>query len=227
MNAREMLMPFSPLRMLLLAFALGFLILFVQIGLVSIAFDKLGLSEESAYLLLLSTLAGSLVNIPLFSLTADNGPAPEIPPELQHWQFFKLPPIPGKIIVTINIGGAIVPVAFSLYLLAHDPLNLLQVVAAVAAVTFIAYKVSTPVPGFGIGMPTLVAPLAAALIAALIAPEQRAPLAYVGGTLGVLIGADLLRLGDIRKMETCFAAIGGAGSFDGIYITGLIAVLLA
>ena len=57
--------------------------------------------------------------------------------------------------------------------------------------------------------------------------EQSAPLAYISGTLGVLIGADLLRLGDIRKLGAPFASIGGAGTFDGIFITGIVAVLLA
>jgi uncharacterized membrane protein len=43
----------------------------------------------------------------------------------------------------------------------------------------------------------------------------------------VLIGADLLRFGDIRAMGAPVASIGGAGTFDGIFITGLVAVLLA
>jgi uncharacterized membrane protein len=76
-------------------------------------------------------------------------------------------------------------------------------------------------------MPVLLAPLAAAASALLINAEASAPLAYVGGTLGVLIGADLLRLGDIRRLGTPFASIGGAGTFDGIFITGVVAVLLA
>ncbi|MCW8828861.1 MAG: DUF1614 domain-containing protein, partial [Gammaproteobacteria bacterium] len=67
----------------------------------------------------------------------------------------------------------------------------------------------------------------AALAAVLIAPEASAPLAYISGTLGVLIGADLLRLKDIRTMGAPFASIGGAGTFDGIFITGIVAVLLA
>ena len=53
-----------------------------------------------------------------------------------------------------------------------------------------------------------------------------AALAYIAGTLGVLIGADIFRLKDIRKMGTPVASIGGAGTFDGIFITGIVAVLL-
>jgi len=220
-------MPSSPLRLLLFILALVFLISFVQVGLISIAFDKLGLSPASAYLLLLCTLAGSLINLPLFSLKADSAAQPRMPPELARWLFFKLPPFTGKIMVTVNVGGAVVPVAFSLYLIAHNPLNPLRVAAAVAAVAIIARTISRPIPGIGIGIPMLIAPIAAALIATILDPQQRAPLAYIGGTLGVLIGADLSRLRDIRKLGVPIASIGGAGTFDGVFITGLLAVLLA
>ena len=220
-------MPFSPLRLLLFILALAFMVVLVQIGLITIAFDKLGLSKESAYLLLLCTLAGSLINLPLFSLKTDSEIPPRIPAAILRLPFFKLPPATDRVMIFVNIGGAVVPAAFSLYLIAHNALHPLQVATAVAVVAFIANKISGPIPGAGIGMPMLIAPFAAALIATLIDPQQRAPLAYVGGTLGVLIGADLLRLNDIRKLGGPFAAIGGAGTFDGVYVTGLLAVLLA
>jgi len=224
-------MPFSPLRLLLFILALGLLVVVVQLGLIRIAFDKLGLAPESAYLLLFCTLFGSAINLPLFSIKADEGvqpqQPPELPPELARLPFFKLPPFTGRTLITVNFGGAVVPVAFSFYLFAHNPLGLMQVVAAVAGVALIAYKISRPLPGIGIGMPMLIAPIAAALIATLIAPEHRAPLAYIGGTLGVLIGADLIRLGEIRKLGVPFASIGGAGTFDGVFLTGFVAVLLA
>lgn len=52
-------------------------------------------------------------------------------------------------------------------------------------------------------------------------------IAYIGGTLGVLIGADLLRLDVVRKLGAPVASIGGAGTFDGIFLSELVAVLLA
>lgn len=220
-------MPSSPLRLLIFIFGLAFLIGFVQLGFIRIAFDKLGLSPESAYLLLLCTLFGSLINLPLFSIKIDNAVPPRIPPELARLPFFRLLPFTGKTIVAANVGGAVVPVAFSFYLIAHNPLSLLQVVIAVTVVAIIAHTVSRPVPGMGISMPILIAPLAAAVIATILDPQQRAPLAYIGGTLGVLIGADLIRLKDIRKLGAPFASIGGAGTFDGVFVTGLIAVLIA
>jgi uncharacterized membrane protein len=54
-----------------------------------------------------------------------------------------------------------------------------------------------------------------------------APLAYVSGSLGTLIGADLLNLPSLRSLGAPVASIGGAGTFDGIFLTGIIAVLLA
>ena len=213
--------------MLLFILALAFLIGFVQVGLISIAFDKLGLSPSSVYLLLLCTLGGSLINLPLFSLKADSAVPPKIPAELARLPFFKPLPFTGKTTVAINVGGAVVPICFSLFLIAHNPLNPLQIATAVAVVAIIARTISRPIPGIGIGIPMLIAPIAAALIAIILDPQQRAPLAYIGGTLGVLIGADLTRLKDIRKLGAPIASIGGAGTFDGVFVTGLVAVLLA
>ncbi len=216
-----------PLRLLLFFLALVLLIGFVQVGLISIAFDKLGLSSQSAYLLLLCTLFGSWVNLPLFSLKVDSEARPEMALQPARWRLFRVLPHTGKITVAANVGGAVVPVAFSIYLIAHNPLNLLHIAAAVGLVAIIARTISWPIPGIGIALPMLIAPIAAALIATILDPQQRAPLAYISGTLGVLIGADLLRLKDIRKMAAPVACIGGAGTFDGVFVTGLLAVLLA
>lgn len=216
-----------PLRLFIFFLVLAFLAVLIQFGLITIAFGKLGLSQESAYLLLLCTLVGSMINLPLLTLKGDTSGAPRIPPELLRWAFFKLPDVTDRILIVVNVGGAVVPVAFSIYLIVHNPINMLHIAIGVAVVAFIANAISRPIPGTGIGMPMLIAPVAAAIIATLLDPEQRAPLAYIGGTLGVLIGADLLRLDDIRKLGRPVASIGGAGTFDGVFITGLLAVLLA
>lgn len=215
------------LRLILLFAVLVFLVTFVQLGIVTIAFEKLGLSQDAAYLLLLATLAGSMINLPLFSIAAE--PPPDLPPQQEIYRLLGVPGLPykGRTVIAINVGGAITPVAFSLYLIQHYPLDPLQVVGVVAIVAAIAHRASTPIRGVGICMPMLLAPLAAALISILLNPELAAPLAYIGGTLGVLIGADLLHLGSIRKLGSPIASIGGAGSFDGIFLSGMLAVLLA
>lgn len=202
------------------------LIIILQLGVFGIVLAKLGLSPDSAMFLLGSTLMGSLINLPIFNIktTADESTIKHPVPRLffSSTQFFQ-----GKTIIAINVGGALIPICFSIYLMVLHPLNILQIVPAITIVSMISYYFSRPVKGLGIGMPIFIAPLTAAVVALIIAPTQSAPLAYICGTLGVLIGADLLRLKDIKHIGIPIAAIGGAGTFDGIFFTGIIAVLLA
>lgn len=220
-------MPFSPFVLVALLFLLGLLLAFIQLGILTISFAKLGLSPDSALLLLLVSLLGSSLNLPLFKISAEQPEQPIVPPRLLSLLKQAMPPFTGKTLITINVGGAVIPVSFSLYLMQHNPLPLSDVLLSIAIVSTVCYFASRPIPGVGIGMPVLVAPLFAAAIALIVNPEYSAPLAYICGTLGVLIGADLFRLKDIRKMGTPIASIGGAGTFDGIFITGIVAVILA
>ena len=216
----------NPAGLLVALFLFALLFAVVQVGAVSIAFDKLGLSAHSAMLLLLTSLAGSAVNLPLFTLDAQVPPA-EHWRRRPHWSTPLLRLRPEKVLVALNVGGGLVPVAFSAYLLTHNPVSLGTVVLAVALQSTVCYLASRPIEGVGIGMPIFIAPLSAALIAVILRPEQSAPLAYICGTVGVLVGADLLRLPDVRRLGSPLASIGGAGTFDGIFISGIVAVLLA
>jgi uncharacterized membrane protein len=83
------------------------------------------------------------------------------------------------------------------------------------------------VQGVGIAIPTFLPPIAAAVTAMLLSRRMAAPLAYIAGTLGTLIGGDLLNLGLLPGLGAPVASIGGAGTFDGIFLTGILAVLLA
>ncbi len=218
-------MPFSLLYLVLFLIMLGMLMALVQFGLVTMTFEKLGLSENSAFLLLFLSLFGSGINLPLFSLRS------QMPPAVIEGVFYGLLRSPRRIwsgttIITINVGGGLIPVLFSLYLFRHTPLDMMATILATAIVAAVSYRLSRPLPGLGIAMPLFVAPLTAALAAVMLGGEYRAPLAYISGSLGVLIGADLLRLRDIPKLGVPVASIGGAGTFDGIFITGLVAVLL-
>ncbi|MCK4863856.1 MAG: DUF1614 domain-containing protein [Gammaproteobacteria bacterium] len=202
------------------------LIIVVQLGAFSIVLTKLGLSPDSALLLLISTLIGSLINIRLFTMDSSFEELPEnylIPRTL----FNPIPVFKGKIIIALNVGGALIPICFSIYLILIYSVNPLHFIPAIFIVAAISYLFSRPIKGLGIGIPIFIAPVTAALTALTIAPAQSAPLAYICGTLGVLIGADLFRLKDIKHIGAPVAAIGGAGTFDGIFFTGIIAVLLA
>jgi uncharacterized membrane protein len=219
--------PINPRNLLLLLFVFGFLIATIQLGLLTIAFDKLGLSPFSAYLLLICSLLGSVINLPLFRLRTDLQPPAELPPERPLFPGFPLWNFSSRTVVALNVGGGLIPIAFSLYLYQHSEVRLLEILQGVFFVSMVSFFFSRPIRGIGIGMPILIAPLSAALIAVLLNDEASAPLAYISGTMGVLIGADLMRLKDIRRLGAPFAAIGGAGTFDGIFITGIVAVLLA
>ena len=99
--------------------------------------------------------------------------------------------------------------------------------AATACVGVVCHALADPVPGLGIALPILVPILTTAVIALLLSYRQAAPLAYISGSLGVLIGADLLNLDKLQGLGAPIASIGGAGTFDGIFLVGILAVLIA
>ena len=216
-----------PLQIIAAIFLFAVLFVFIQIGVVTVAFDKLGLSQGSAMLLLITSLLGSSINLPLFKVDATRPPDPKWEQRLRWMSAMARQLDPGKVLVAINVGGGIIPVAFSVYLLQHNTLPMMTVIGAIGIQAAVCYAFSRPVAGLGVGMPIFVAPIAAAVIAVTLSSEHSAPLAYICGTLGVLLGADLFRLGDVRELGSPLASIGGAGTFDGVFITGLVAVLLA
>lgn len=217
--------PYSANQLLFLIFILILVVVIIQVGAFTMALDKLGLSAHSAMLLLICTLMGSAINLPLFSMRAEE-PSEETKQMFLGLLFGRPLPFTGKTIVAINVGGAIIPVSFSIYLINTNQLPLIQVILAIATVTAVCRIFSRPIPRLGIGIPIFIAPITAALTALSLAPENSAPMAYICGTLGVLIGADLMRLQDIRRLGAPVASIGGAGTFDGIFLTGIVAVLL-
>jgi uncharacterized membrane protein len=121
----------------------------------------------------------------------------------------------------------VIPVVTSIYLFLQTPSVIPLALLITLFVAVIVYAVSRPVKGLGIIVPALIPPLAAALLAILTGGEWPHIVAYTSGTLGTLIGADLLRLNNIRRLGSAMVSIGGAGTFDGIFLAGVIAVLLA
>jgi uncharacterized membrane protein len=218
-------MPASLIRLLVFMILLGVLVAVVQIGLVQITFEKLGLSERSAFLLLFSSLIGSNINMPLFTVRAEAAPPPMDPNLMAFLRRAGLI-VPGRTVIAVNVGGCVIPVAFCVYLIAHFPLHAFQTILGTAVVAAVSFAFSRPIGKLGIGMPALIAPVTAALTASALATENAAALAYVSGVLGVLVGADMLHMADIRRTGAYVASIGGAGTFDGIFLTGMLAVLL-
>jgi uncharacterized membrane protein len=132
---------------------------------------------------------------------------------------------PGTVLA-VNVGGAVIPTVMSTYLVMRYQLWL-KATIAIAAIAIIIHAMATPVHGVGIAVPVLGPVVVTAVLAFLLSREYAAPLAYIGGSMGTLIGADLMNLDKISGLGAPIASIGGAGTFDGIFLTGILAVLLA
>jgi len=217
-----------PINSLMIFFLISlFFVAFLQIHLFEIAFAKLGLAPEVTLFLLIGTLLGSGINLPIYSMeTKQTGHLVMSPDRKPVWEIFQ-PVREGKVVIAVNVGGCLIPVGLCIYFISLQLIDFINIFAGIAAITALSFKFSRLVPGLGVGMPIFLAPFASALLALILDPEHAAHLAYISGVFGVLIGADILRLNTIAGLGTPVAAIGGAGTFDGIFMTGIIAALLA
>jgi len=219
--------PFIFIYVILFFLALAFLFGLVEVGIINYAFQRAGLPPHLAFGALLASLIGSYVNIPISRVDGgESHPAEMVNYFGVRYQVPMQAP-DSSTVVAINLGGAIVPILISIYLLAHQPHMALQAIAATALVAVVVNRFARPIRGLGIATPMLLPPIIAALAAYLLAGEQPGTVAYVAGTIGTLIGADIANLGHLKDLGAPVASIGGAGTFDGIFLTGIVAVLLS
>lgn len=214
------LLPLSFFLVFFLFLILLFLFFVVlPIQAVRIALEKIGLSPGVAFFVLLASLAGSFINIPL-AVKTESGFVSAF--SYSNSIFTDIPA--GMQVIAINLGGAIIPLLLCLYLIPKArffPLFFSTVIS-----TIVCYKLSSVVPGVGVQIPALIPPLVSVFLAFLFSPKNKIPVAYVSGVLGVLIGADLLNLGNLGNFYGVMS-IGGAGVYDGIFLVGIISALLA
>jgi uncharacterized membrane protein len=219
-------LPLTPAFFSLLVGIFVVLYLLIQLGVLSYAYMRLGVSFRTALLLLGGSLFGSYFNIPLAQL-----PGQQIQSGREIFFFgmqYVVPVVvqwPGTIIA-MNVGGAVIPSLMAAYLLIKYRLWL-QGALATIGVAAVCHTLAQPVQGLGIALPVFVPAISTAIVALLLSRRYAAQLAYIGGSLGTLIGADLLNLGKVDGLGAPVASIGGAGTFDGIFVTGILAVLLA
>jgi uncharacterized membrane protein len=213
---------------------LGLLVLFPLFfaQMMIVALSKLGLHPQIALLALLGIIFGGSVNIPVKQIPREEeyvfdpyvlfGFGHMLPQRRQVRRYTTL---------AVNVGGCLIPCALALYqglrVLAQG-FSAFVVLLLVALLNIgVCYRLARPVPGIGIAMPALIPPVAAAVPSILFMPDFAPPIAFVAGVLGPLIGADLLHLKEIKHIATGMASIGGAGTFDGVVLSGLMAALLA
>jgi uncharacterized membrane protein len=190
------------------------------------AYLNLGVSPSAAMWLLIATLIGSYFNIPVAVLPHEALQSDTVATFFGMQYTVPMVDNLSGTVIAINVGGAVIPTAMSLYLLATRGLWLRGTIAT-AAVALILHWLANPVPGIGIAVPVFLPALATAIVALLLSRDHAAPLAYIAGSLGTLIGADLTNLDKVGGLGAPVASIGGAGTFDGIFLTGILAVLLA
>ena len=219
--------PFLFLYAILFFFGLAFVFTLIEIGIINYVFQALGLSPHLAFLALLASLVGSYFNIPVAHVESGAAHSLEV---VQHFGIRYRPPVRyagSSTTVAINVGGAIVPLAISTYVLLHWTAVIVAAVIGTAIVALVVHRFARPVPGMGIATPMLIPPVVAALVGWLLGAAHPDGVAYISGVLGTLIGADIMNLGKLRDLGAPVASIGGAGTFDGIFLTGIVAVLLA
>ena len=211
-------MLFLPVGCLLLGLfllLLPLLLILFFFNIVAFSFERLGIPPQGVFLLLFFILVGSLINIPITRRTRYSREV--------RFGWLRVP-VRQETGLAINLGGAIIPAALAIYLLFQVPL--LPALIATALMIIICKFLTRPVPGRGLAIPMLIPPILSTLFAILLAGELAAPVAFISGVLGTLIGGDLLNLGKARRVGGGVLSIGGAGVFDGIFLVGVFSVLL-
>ena len=225
-------------------FSILFMLLFIFPILMSfyksIMVEALGLPPWMFGAVLFLSLFGSTVNIPLTSI--DTREPVRVYREVRFFGVtWRVPGVEmgvSRTYIMLNLGGGVVPLLISGYLLVvgiprcsvDTVSSYIDVLLVFVLVMVSTYRSSRLIKGLGIATPMLGPPfvtvlsvLGLSMFRLVSCPTQ---IAYVGGTLGALVGADLLNLGRITDLGAPVVSIGGAGSFDGIYLTGLFSVAL-
>lgn len=188
--------------------------------LLEFGFKNLGISSDLTFILLLLIILGSFINIPVSK---------------RRYFYIKERKLFGLITrerimtegIFINLGGGLIPLLISFYLLIKLPFEALSSVFLITGLMImLCYFLAKPIPGVGIAVPGFLPPLFSAGLSLIFVYHFAAPCAFISGVLGTLIGADLLHLPDIKKYGGALS-IGGAGVFDGIFLTAIISASLA
>jgi uncharacterized membrane protein len=195
------------------------------------ALGKLGISPIGSLFILMGIFFGSLFNVPLKRLRRHRVVAvPAVRMFGMGWgRSSRVQKQRYDLVIAINVGGALIPCALALFELLRLAATgtLLPALACIGLNIFVCQRVARPIAGMGIAMPALVPGLVAVGSALILAADNAAPVAFASGVLGPLIGADLLHMHEIRRFDTPVVSIGGAGTFDGIVVSGMVALLLA
>lgn len=110
-----------------------------------------------------------------------------------------------------------IPVGLSFYRLFTHPQVIFSAGIATLILVFAVNRMARVIQGVGIGVPLFLPPIIAALTAALLSSTYAPVVAYISGTLGTLIGADLLNRRKITGPERRWLPSAAPGPSTGSF----------
>jgi uncharacterized membrane protein len=224
--------------LLLLIITIPLIVIYLFLRLTEAAFEQIGFDHWHATLAVFGSFIGSLIDIPLSTGTISSYPgwyitlastiAPGFPTDFHPFY------------LAINMGGAIVPLIISAHLILTRRVSASKAGIGILVVALITYFLAQPVAGEGIVLPFWLSPLLAVICGLVLSRGYcGAPsIAYISGSMGTLLGADIMNIltpgvlhalspVGLQTSKPLVLSIGGAGVFDGIFLTGILAVLFA
>jgi uncharacterized membrane protein len=227
--------PLSVFAIILLIALVVLIIPLLILGVIGAAFTRLGFSWISALAIVLLMLFGSFVNIPVYRIRRDMvriAPA-EVSVYGEYSQRLSSPV--WDTTIAINLGGAIIPVAVSLYMVYQAILItgtslVFSVCAGIILVAAITYVSTRYLPGSGIQVSLLIPGLTALLASLLLfggTGLSAAVTAFVSGIAGTLLGGNIAQIFRIKDLDVPSVSIGGAGTFGAVFICCILPALIA
>ncbi len=196
----------------------------------------------SFFIVIVSMLLTSVIEIPIYKFRTRKPGYSELE-AMRIGEFYDVPVAEEmhkdnerryKTTVTLNMGGFIIPLFCSFYLLiSYRAFLLEEVVMSIMLMTIFSYMLSEVKGGVGIVIPSYVGIFAIPLGLILAAPLEL-PLENIAGVLifvpaifGILLGI-FIKLATLpeEKVGSAFFNIGGIGSFHSIFLLSLLALLI-
>ncbi|QXJ30636.1 DUF1614 domain-containing protein [Saccharolobus shibatae] len=231
------LSPFRGLFRSILYFLLGLIMALISAGYFSQLFSIVGINKDIAIIVSITISFLSLFSSP-FNLVLKEVKKEAISIEEDVVFFFGFPVFIPRIskhnmntLIAINLGGALIPLAVSLFLMYELQAYILYFVINIIIVAVASKLFSRVIRGVGVIMHPIIPSVFSVITSYFLFYRFHIliPLsAYIGSVVGTLIGADLLNLRRIiNEARPQVISIGGMGTFDGIFVSGIISVFIS
>lgn len=138
-----------------------------------------------------------------------------------------------ELAIGFDLAGFLIPFFISLKMVLDHRSPIRASLVGIVFIAVLSYLSSQYIAGEGVIIRNIYAIAIIASVVGLVLSKRQwgtvGPIAYVSGSLGVLLGADVVRIGDILTSHPrgfTFASIGGAGVLDAIFLVGVLAVTI-